>query len=68
MTWYLGAMNDACFIIDTPPRPSTDDVWHERPDGPTIVLGPIGQELGRQIVAAHNAPSLPHDGTDGTEE
>ena len=27
--WHLGAMNDALFVIDAPPRPSNDDVVHE---------------------------------------
>lgn len=55
--WYIGAMNDARFIIDTPPRPSTDDVWHDRPDGPTMVLRtyPLTEAEVQAIVDAHNA-------------
>ena len=34
--WYLGSLNDGLFIIDTPPQPSTDYAWHDRPDGPEI--------------------------------
>lgn len=54
--WYLGAMNDGLFIINTPPRPSTDDIWHDRPDGPTLVLNVVAlsQEQAQAIVDAHN--------------
>jgi hypothetical protein len=27
--WYVGAMNDALFVIDQPPRPSTDHPNHK---------------------------------------
>lgn len=55
--WHLGAMNDGLFIIDRPPRPSTDDVWHERPDGPTLVLPVHGLPIhhAQSICNAHNA-------------
>lgn len=57
--WYLGAMNDALFIINTPPRTSNDYVWHDRPDGPTLVLGPFvgreGDALAKSIIDAHNS-------------
>jgi hypothetical protein len=55
--WWLGAMNDALFIINAPPRPSTDDVWHDRPDGPTINLPVYGltDHDAKAIVDAHNA-------------
>lgn len=61
--WYVGSMNDALFIIDTPPRPSTDDTWHDRPDGPKMVLAVEGltPERVKFIVDAHNA-DLPLDG------
>lgn len=56
MTWYLGSMNDGLFIINTPPRPSTDDVWFDRPDGPTLVLNVVAlsEERAQAIVDAHN--------------
>lgn len=55
--WYLGAQNDGLFIIDTPPRPSNDDQWHDRPDGPSLVipLGAMSREKAQAIVDAHNA-------------
>jgi hypothetical protein len=55
--WYLGSMNDGLFIINTPPRPSTDDQFHERTDGPTVVLNVNGlpQARAQEIVDAHNA-------------
>ena len=28
-SWYVGSMNDGCFIIDKPPRPSHDDKNHD---------------------------------------
>lgn len=55
--WYVGAMNDVLFIINRPPRPSNDDVWFDRPDGPTMVLPtyPLADERVQAIVDAHNA-------------
>lgn len=55
--WYLGAMNDGLFIINTPPRPSNDDVWHDRPDGPTLILSvtELPQPKAQAVVDAHNA-------------
>jgi hypothetical protein len=55
--WHLGSMNDGLFIIDTPPRPSTDDVWHERLDGPEMVLAVSGltNKQAQAICDAHNA-------------
>ena len=55
--WYLSSMNDGFFIINTPPRPSTEDVWHDRSDGPTLVI-PIhemDQKVAQKICDAHNA-------------
>jgi len=54
--WYLGSLNDGLFIIDAPPRPSTDDSWHDRPDGPEMVLNvtALSHEQAQAIVAAHN--------------
>lgn len=56
--WYIGTMNDALFIINTPPRPITDDPWHDRPGGPTMVLQtwPLKPVEVQAIVDAHNAP------------
>lgn len=57
--WYLGTMNDGLFIIDRSPRPSTDEQWHDRPDGPKLVLNVTGlsQEAAQRIVDAYNATS-----------
>lgn len=58
--WQLGSMNDGLFIIDTQPRPSTDEVWHDRPDGPTLVLNVVAltSEQAQAICDAHNADVL----------
>ena len=57
MKWYLGTMNDGLFIINAPPRPSADYQFHERTDGPSVVLNvsDLGQERAQQIVDAHNS-------------
>lgn len=54
--WYLGSMNDGLFIINQPPRPSTDEQFHEREDGPSMVLNVSGidPQLAYEIVSAHN--------------
>lgn len=54
--WHLGSMNDGLFIINCPPRPSTDDVYHERTDGPTLVLNvtDLPVKKAQAIVDAHN--------------
>lgn len=54
--WYVGAMNDGLFIVDQPPRPSNDDPWHDRPDGPSLILPtfPLSLERVQAIVDAHN--------------
>lgn len=59
--WHVGAMNDALFIINTKPRPSNDDVWYERPDGPTMVLKADGLSIedAQAICDAHNAAPQP---------
>ena len=58
--WYLGSQNDGLFIIDMPPRPSNDDQWHDRPDGPSLVipLGAMSREKAQAIVDAHNEAIL----------
>lgn len=42
---------------DPKARPSTDDVWHDRPDGPTLILklDGLSPEAAKAIVDAHNA-------------
>lgn len=55
--WHLGAMNDGLFIIDAPPRPSTNDIVHDREDGPTMILNvtDLPEAKAQAIVNAHNA-------------
>jgi hypothetical protein len=55
--WHLGAMNDGLFIIDAPPRPSTDDIFPDREDGPTLILNvtDLPHAKAQAIVDAHNA-------------
>lgn len=55
--WYLGAMNDALFIIDAQPRPSNDYVIHDRKDGPELVIPVHGlsDKQAQAIVDAHNS-------------
>jgi hypothetical protein len=55
-TWHVGAQNDSLYIINKKPRPSNDDMWHERPDGPTMVLPVHGLTLeqAQAICDAHN--------------
>jgi len=54
--WYAGAKNDACFIINTPPRPSNDVVWHETPHGPSMVLAcqELTPDKCQAIIDQHN--------------
>jgi outer membrane murein-binding lipoprotein Lpp len=72
--WYIGAMNDGRFIINTPPRPSTDEVWHDRPDGPSLVLNVVAlsAEHAQAIVDAHNAslatPAAPPGSAEPTKK
>lgn len=55
--WHLGALNDGFFIINESPRPSNDDAWHDRPDGPTLVLNvtDLPDWKAKHIIDAHNA-------------
>jgi hypothetical protein len=53
--WYVGAMNDACFIVDTEPRPSTDYLPSDRAGGAEFIAGPIDEKLARRVVDEHNA-------------
>lgn len=43
--WYVGSQNDGLFIIDQPPRPSTDD----------ITTGPAGLNVIAKIYGGPNA-------------
>lgn len=55
--WHLGSMNDGLFIIDQPPRPSTDDVNADRHDGPEVVIPVHGLTVkqAQAVCDAHNA-------------
>lgn len=54
--WYVGCLNDAPFIIDAPPRPSTDDCVHDREDGPGFVVRVhgLGDQDVQDIITEHN--------------
>lgn len=54
--WYLGSLNDGLFIINEQPRPSADDAFHDRTDGPTLVLNvtDLPEWKALHIVNAHN--------------
>lgn len=58
--WYVGAMNDALFVIDQPPRPSTDDPNHDAKTQsiaiPTIKRDTHAYEANAYLIAA--APEL----------
>lgn len=51
--WYLGAQNDGLFIIDQPPRPSTDDEVHDR--GVNVIAAVTDRRWAQSIIDAHNA-------------
>ena len=51
--WHIGCQNDETYIINTPPRPITDDPWHDRPDGPTFVMS-VERIDSYKIIAEHN--------------
>jgi hypothetical protein len=53
--WYIGAQNDGLFIIDAPPRPSTDDAHHGRVVGVITPLGDLSRDTAQAICDAHNA-------------
>ena len=59
--WHLGSMNDGLFIIDTLPRPSTDDIHAGRTDGPSLVLKAHGLSVAdaQAICDAHNTALAP---------
>lgn len=52
--WYVGAMNDGAFVIDAPPRPSTDDI---NPHQDVGVIAAFGDkfDLADLLVAEHNS-------------
>lgn len=58
--WYLGAQNDALYIIDKPPTPNANDCppW-DNPNGPNVIAGPMvdarDDKQLEKVVAAHNA-------------
>lgn len=51
--WYVGAMNDGAFVIDEPPRPSTDDI---NPHQDVNVIAAFGDkfDLADLLAAEHN--------------
>jgi hypothetical protein len=49
--WYVGAMNDALFIIDAPPRPSNDDI---NPNQNVRVIAKVNEDLGHSAVDAYS--------------
>lgn len=51
--WYVGAMNDGLFVIDAPPRPSTDDIT-DQPNVNVIVAMGTNREAADLLVAEHN--------------
>jgi hypothetical protein len=61
--WFVGAMSDCIYIINTRPRPSNDDIWHERTDGPTMSV-PVANLTIKEaqfICDVHNSSlSSPH--------
>lgn len=54
--WFLGAMNDALFIIDRPPSPSGTDVAPHDRYGPSLSLSLAGlsQTRAQAVVDQHN--------------
>ena len=52
---YLGAQNDILYIIDKPPRPSNDQLFHERSDVNVIAKIYKGyDDIARRMVEAYN--------------
>jgi hypothetical protein len=54
--WWLGSMNDGLFVINQQPRPSTDDQFHEREDGPSFVecVATLDAKRAQALVDEHN--------------
>lgn len=56
MTWYLGTMNGALFIINGVPSHAPDDTgrpW-DNPSGPKAISAAIDDKNVKLIVEAHN--------------
>ena len=64
LKYYVGAQNDALYIIDKPPRPSNDDQWHDRPDGPNVIAKVYDHSLAQKIADALNGMGEPHTTTE----
>lgn len=58
MKWYIGAQNDALFIIDQPPRPSTDDTVDVA--DVSVIAGPLKSADAERIVGAWNILHASH--------
>lgn len=48
--WYVGAQNDGLFVIDAPPRPSTDDI---NPDQDVNVIAVLGDNRAAAELLVH---------------
>lgn len=53
--WYVGAMNDTCFVIDQPPQPGPVDFVCELDHNVTVIAGPLTRNEAERIVNPHNA-------------
>lgn len=55
--WYVGALNDGKFIVDTPPSPCGTDIPPDWGTPPELVLNVVALSLeqAREICDAHNA-------------
>lgn len=51
--WYVGAMNDGLFVIDAPPRPSTDDITNQPNVNVIAALG-TNRDAADLLVKEHN--------------
>lgn len=58
--WHLGGMNDALFIVDVKPRPSTDYLPSDAPGGAEFAVCVHGMpdDRIRQIIDQHNVTAL----------
>jgi len=63
MRWYLGAQNDGLYIIDQPPRPSTDDEVHDR--AVNVIAAVTDQRWAQSIIDAHNRSEATKRWADG---
>lgn len=55
-SWYVGAQNDALFIIDKPPRPSNDDI---NPDQDVEVIAKVYSGSGEEDERARLLAAAP---------